>query len=151
MATTTDTPMTELPIHECWALVREAVVGRLATVLDGRPEIFPVNHVVDHGSVVIRTAAGAKLESAVGRPVAFEVDGYDVEHRSAWSVVVKGRAVELTRLHEVLDAMGLPLFPWHGSSKPHFLRIEASEVTGRRFVVSGGTEQSGATGQAPSS
>ena len=132
--------MTEMPIHECWALVREAVVGRLATVLDGHPEIFPVNHVVDHGSVVIRTAAGAKLESAVGKLVAFEVDGYDVEHRSAWSVVVKGRAVELTRLHDVLDAMSLPLFPWHGSSKPHFLRIEASEVSGRKFVVSGGTE-----------
>jgi nitroimidazol reductase NimA-like FMN-containing flavoprotein (pyridoxamine 5'-phosphate oxidase superfamily) len=141
MATTTDTPMTEMPRHECWALVREAVVGRLATVLDGQPDIFPVNHVVDHGSVVIRTAKGAKLMGAAGHPVAFEVDGYDVEHRSAWSVVVKGRAVELTRLDDVLDAMELPLFPWHGSSKPHFLRIEASEVTGRRFVVAGGADK----------
>ncbi|GAA2731160.1 pyridoxamine 5'-phosphate oxidase family protein [Pedococcus aerophilus] len=141
MTTSTEQGTHEIPLHECWALLRDAVVGRLATAIDGHPEIFPVNHVVDHATIVIRTAAGTKLESAAGQPVAFEVDGYDVGSASAWSVVVKGRATEVSQLHDVLDAMSLPLFPWHDSVKPHFLRVGADEVTGRRFSVSGGAHR----------
>lgn len=138
MSTATDPTLRDLPRHECWALLRDAVVGRLATAVDGHPEIFPVNYVVDHGTIVIRTAAGTKMHSAVGHPVAFEVDGYDLEGGTAWSVVLKGRAVEVVKLHDVLEAMSLPLFPWHESVKPHFLRVEPDEVTGRRFPVTGG-------------
>jgi uncharacterized protein len=29
----------------------------------------------------------------------------------------------------------LPLFPWHTSAKPHIIRIEPDQVTGRRFRV----------------
>lgn len=129
--------MTELTTTECWDLVRSAVVGRLAIAVDG-PDIFPVNHVVDHGTVVFRTAAGTKLMGAVDHVVAFEVDGYDLATASAWSVVVKGYAVEITRQDEALDAMTLPLFPWHEGPKGHFIRIEPESVTGRRFEVVGG-------------
>src|SRR5690606_25990380 len=61
----------------CLALLREAPFGRLAVIVDGRPDIFPVNHAVQHGSVVFRTSTGTKLHSAIGQPVAYEVDGYD--------------------------------------------------------------------------
>ncbi|MEP6855940.1 MAG: pyridoxamine 5'-phosphate oxidase family protein [Pedococcus sp.] len=146
MTSRTEPTTHEIPRHECWALLRDAVVGRLATAIDGQPEIFPVNHVVDHGTVVIRTAAGTKLESAAGHPVAFEVDGYDAEEGAAWSVVVKGPAREVSQMHEVLEVLALPLFPWHGSVKPHFLRVEADEVTGRRFSVPGGAHRPAADG-----
>jgi nitroimidazol reductase NimA-like FMN-containing flavoprotein (pyridoxamine 5'-phosphate oxidase superfamily) len=69
--------------------------------------------------------------------VAFEVDGYDVEASTAWSVVVKGTAQEILRLYDVLAAFELPLFPWHSSPKPHFIRIEPDSITGRRFQVTG--------------
>jgi len=118
---------------ESWALAREAVVGRLAVVVDGRPEIFPVNFLVDHGSVVFRTAAGVKLSAAVGQPVAFEVDGYDPSTGEAWSVVIKGTGREVKHLYEVLDAIQLPLDTWHAAPKPRIVRIEAEMVTGRRF------------------
>ena len=72
----------ELPTHESLALLRESPVGRLAVVVEGRPDIFPVNHVVDHGTVVFRTARGSKFWGAAGLPVAFEVDGYDVVERT---------------------------------------------------------------------
>lgn len=127
-----------LTTSECWALLREAIVGRLAVVLDDQPEIFPVNHVVDRGTIVVRTGAGTKLEAGAGRLVAYEVDGYELGTTSAWSVVAKGRAAEVTRLHDVLDVMGLPLFPRHAAPKPHFLRIEPHVVTGRRFTVPSG-------------
>jgi len=120
--------------HECWALIRSASVGRLAVAVANRPDVFPVNHIVDGGTIVFRTAEGTKLAAAVlGEAVAFEVDGYDPVRGDAWSVVVKGRAMELQRLHEVFDACDLPLFPWHAGPKPRFVRIEPTSVTGRHF------------------
>jgi len=128
----------ELSTAESWTLLRQAVVGRLAVIVDDRPDIFPVNHFVDHGSVVFRTAAGTKLAWASGRQVAFEVDGYDLDTGTAWSVVMKGGAHEVNGLYDVLEVIELPLFPWHSSPKPHFIRIEPDSITGRRFEVTGG-------------
>lgn len=128
----------ELSTAESWAWLRQTGVGRLAVIVDGNPDIFPVNHVVDHDSVVFRSAAGTKLAGCAGHPVAFEVDGYDLVNATAWSVVVKGRAVRVNRLYDVLEVIELPLFPWHSGPKPHFIRIEPDTITGRRFEVAGG-------------
>ena len=48
---------------------------------------------------------------------------------------MKGRAEEISRGYEVLDAVDLPLFPWHGAPKQRFIRIVPDEITGRRFQV----------------
>jgi nitroimidazol reductase NimA-like FMN-containing flavoprotein (pyridoxamine 5'-phosphate oxidase superfamily) len=136
----------ELPTHESLALLREAPVGRLAVVVDGAPDIFPVNHVVDHGTVVFRTARGSKFWGAAGLPVAFEVDGYDASTGQAWSVVVHGKGEVLSRSDDVLEALQLPIFPWQSGAKPEFVRIVPHEITGRRFAVAGGArDQSGTT------
>jgi uncharacterized protein len=128
-------PVVVLNVSECWGLLRQAVVGRLAVMLDDQPDIFPVNYLADRGSIVFRTAAGTKLANSVGRQVAFEVDGYDPTSGEAWSVVVKGKAWEVKQLHDVLDALDLPLFSWHAAPKRHIIRIEPESVTGRRFHV----------------
>jgi hypothetical protein len=116
-------------------LLRSQEVGRLAVAVADRPEIFPVNYVVDHGTLVFRTAQGTKLAGSVQRDVAFEADGYEPDNGEAWSVVVKGRAHEISRGHDVLDAADLPLFPWHAAPKQRFIRIVPDEITGRRFQV----------------
>ena len=120
---------------EAWTLARRAQVGRLAVIVDDHPEIFPVNYVVDRGSILIRTAAGTKLAASVGRAVAFELDGVDADSGDAWSVMMKGQARELTGLYEVLDAMELPLHTWHPAPKSRIVCIEPTEVTGRRFRI----------------
>jgi nitroimidazol reductase NimA-like FMN-containing flavoprotein (pyridoxamine 5'-phosphate oxidase superfamily) len=122
--------------------LRESVVGRVAVVRDGLPEIFPVNFVVDHGTLVLRVGSGVLFQSLDGAHAAFEVDGYDVRGATAWSVVVKGRAREVRGIDETLEALDLPLFPWQPGIKPHFIRIEPSEVTGREFEVVGGRHAS---------
>ncbi len=122
----------ELSPDVCWSRVRDAAVGRLAVVVDGRPEIFPVNHVVDHGCVVFRTSAGTKLAGADGRHVAFECDGVDLDTGTAWSVVLKGRAHVVRRIEELVDS--LPLRPWQAGTKPTFVRIAVDVVSGREFV-----------------
>lgn len=133
MTTPSPPPAAKLSGSESWCLLREAVVGRLAVVVDGEPDIFPVNYLVDHGSIVFRTAEGTKLAASVGAPVAFEVDGYDPSTGEAWSVVVKGTAREVKKLYDVLDALELPLFPWHAAPKRRIVRVEPGVVSGRRF------------------
>ena len=128
--------MTVLSMDSCLDLLRNETVGRLAVSIRELPDIFPINYVVDRGSIVFRTAEGTKLAAAVlGKGVAFEVDGLDAELGEAWSVVVKGHAVEIERMYDLLDALDLPLFPWHSSPKHRFVRIEPVEITGRSFEV----------------
>ena len=135
MSTEPNERMIVLDESACWALLRTAAVGRLAIVVSHRPEIFPINFVVDHSTVVFRTAGGTKLDWSAGRDVAFEVDGYEPETGEAWSVVIKGLAREIKQMYEALEALELPLHPWHASSKPHIVRIEPEEISGRRFRV----------------
>ncbi len=124
----------ELTPDRCWQLLRDAPVGRLAFVVDDQPEIFPVNHVVDHASIVFRTAEGTKLLAADGRRVAFEADGRDSSTGQVWSVVARGRAHQIRRMEEVFDTLDLPVYPWHRGPKPRFVRVQVDEVSGRRFT-----------------
>lgn len=136
MDTTSASQMEILDEAECMSLLSAADVGRLGISIMNVPDIFPVNFIIDRGAIVFRTAEGTKLAASVlGKAVAFEVDGYDAAAGEAWSVVAKGRAVEIENMYQVFEALELPLFPWHASPKNRFVRIEPREITGRRFAV----------------
>lgn len=129
-----------LGINECWDRLRSTTIGCLAVIVgdgaDLRPEIFPVNYAVDHASVVFRSGEGTKVEAIHDHPqVAFEVDGFDPETGTAWSVVVKGTAKPINRTDELLDTISLDVTPWQAGRKNRFVRIHTEEVTGRRFPV----------------
>lgn len=125
-----------LDVEECWRLLDGVSVGRLAVDVAGRPDIFPINFVVDDATIVFRSGAGTKLAAAaLLHHVAFEIDGYEPLERTAWSVVVKGSAHQIERMDDVFAAEDLPLFPWVAFPKPDFVRITPREVTGRRFHV----------------
>lgn len=126
----------EMSTNECLERLRGTQVGRLAIAGDGHPEIFPINHVVDHGTLIFRTAPGTKLESLTrDRNVTFESDGVDSETGDAWSVIVKGHAVEVTSVRERFEALDLPLYSWNAAPMHHFVRIVPVEITGRRFGI----------------
>lgn len=121
---------------ECWERLEAMSVGRLAVAIAGKPDIFPINYVVDGNCVTFKTGAGTKFAAAaLLHDVAFEIDGYEPQARTAWSVVIKGRAHEVERMEEVFAAEDLPLFPWAAHPKPNFVRITPTEITGRRFHV----------------
>jgi uncharacterized protein len=135
MITDPGTAVTLLEESACWRLLRSSEVGRLAVSIDDHPDIFPINYLVDDKSIVFRTAEGTKFAAAVIRPsVAFEVDGYEPDVGEAWSVVVKGRAQEIS-MHELVDTMAFPLFPWHAAPKHRFVRIVPDDISGRHFHV----------------
>ena len=125
-----------LDSSQCWELLRQVSVGRLAVWIEGHPDIFPLNYTVDHGTVVFRTGEGTKLGAALGdAPVAMEADGVDAATGMAWSVVLKGRSAAVTGIEGILDTASLYLFPWQAGKKDHFVRITPDSVTGRRFKV----------------
>ncbi|MFN3215123.1 MAG: pyridoxamine 5'-phosphate oxidase family protein [Acidimicrobiales bacterium] len=126
-----------LDTDECWRLISRSTVGRLAVAISNHPDIFPVNYVVDDGTIVVNTAPGTKLAAAVlGRGVAFEVDELDHATHTGWSVVVKGTASEIEDLAGLMDAEELGIETWATSDKTRFLRITPDEVTGRRITRS---------------
>ncbi|WP_353950207.1 pyridoxamine 5'-phosphate oxidase family protein [Knoellia sp. S7-12] len=121
--------------NESWDLLRQDSLGRLAVVHDDAPDIFPVNYIVDHGTVVVRTSGGTKHNAARNHVVAFEVDGRVLDPAEAWSVVIRGRATEVYAVDEAIEIMDLPLSPWAPGAKPHLLRITPDSITGRRFMI----------------
>ncbi|OBI53315.1 pyridoxamine 5'-phosphate oxidase family protein [Mycobacterium sp. E796] len=128
----TDDGVTILPEHECWELMSGVALGRLVTSVDGVPEIFPVNFVVQHKSILFRTAEGTKLVStAINNRVLFEVDEHNVAE--GWSVIVKGRARSLRTDEQIQEAERAQLLPWLSSEKTHYVRVLPDMVTGRRF------------------
>jgi len=125
-------PVTVLEESRCWDLLASQDVGRLATAVQGMPEIFPVNFVVDGEGVVFRTAEGSKLlEIVINEQVCFEVDGWN--DNGGWSVIIKGHASVVPQGEEHTRAEALPLRPWVPTIKTNFVRIDAGEITGRRF------------------
>ena len=131
--------VTHLSEADCWEAIRNADWGRLAVVVDGHPEIFPINHAVDHGTVVFRSGEGTKFDAAsTGAPVAFEVDGFDPETGTAWSAMVKGIVETPHSIDEVIETLELPISPWQEGTKSRYIRIVPSETTGRRFRVKQG-------------
>jgi uncharacterized protein len=127
-----DDPVTVLSEAECWSFLSSVSLGRLVTIMGGRCEIFPVNFVTQRRTVLFRTAQGTKLYSAVmSDQVAFEADDHTVAE--GWSVIIRGRAHLLSDNAEIFDAQEAPLLPWLATLKPHFVRVIALEITGRRF------------------
>jgi uncharacterized protein len=119
---------------ECWDLLAATPVGRVGVLNDSAPEIYPVNHAVDRRTIVFRTDPGSKLRGLVRSPaVCYEVDAVDPADATGWSVLVKGRAVELRDADELRAAAALPLRYWTLGDKAHWIRILPDEVTGRRI------------------
>jgi uncharacterized protein len=127
-----DDPITILSASESWNLLASVALGRLVTVVDGQPEIFPVNFVVQRKTVLFRTAEGTKLVSVViNNRVVFEADQHDVAE--GWSVIVKGVARTLHTHEEIEEAERAQLLPWTATQKQHYVRVLPTAITGRRF------------------
>lgn len=131
-----DELVADLSEEECWQLLAQGEMGRLALSVGGVPDIFPVNHNVDGRSLLLRTAEGAKLfELTMNSCVAFEVDGWNADY--AWSVVLRGTAAVIEREIEQFAALRLGVIPWTPLPTTVFVRISPLALTGRRMQRGG--------------
>lgn len=121
----------ELTVEECWALLEDDEMGRLAFRLVDEVHLVPVNYVVDNRSLLFRTSSGTKLlAAALQSDVAFEIDWHD--DTDAWSVVARGRLRQLGK-DEQRRADDHRERPWVPSDKPEVIELQPDVVTGRRF------------------
>lgn len=125
-------PITVLDDDVTWQHLDGQTLGRLITWVGDVIDIFPVNYVVDEGTIVFRTAEGSKLtELTINEQVIFEVD--DFTDDAAWSIIVRGHARRLDTSSEVEAADELPLVPWIPTLKYNYVRITPTSVSGRGF------------------
>ena len=126
----------ELTRAECFELLANEQLGRLAVVDDRGPVVFPVNYVLDRHTVVFRTEEGTKLHAASrGTRACFEVDGTDATALTGWSVIVRGEVTEVTDPAELARLSELPLHTWAPGTRDRYVRILPAVVTGRRIAA----------------
>ena len=125
----------EIGEEECLEILGRHSLGRVAIVVDGQPQIFPVNYAINGRTLAIRTAAGSKLSHAPNSKVAFEIDEYDSSAGVGWSVMVQGVAVDATDAFDDVSwaARGVAPRPLAPGAKPYRIAIEPTKITGRRF------------------
>lgn len=139
MTTTSHQPVTphadqpvlvDLDEQTCWSLAETATVGRLAWVDADGPVVVPVNISVAAGEIVLRTAAYSAMSREVDDSrVAVEIDDLDPQHRTGWSVLVRG--VATVRMEAApADAPRA----WPTGSKAATVRIRPTQITGRRLA-----------------
>ena len=126
----------ELTRSECFGLLANAHLGRVAVTDELGPVVFPVNFVLDRHTVVFRTEPGTKLHAASrGSRVCFEADGTDPAARTGWSVIVRGEVTEVTEESELARLRELPLRVWAAGPRNHYVRILPAVLTGRRIAA----------------
>lgn len=125
--------------QECLRLLAKVNVGRIVYTRHALPAVLPVNFTAEaDGSVTLRTSAGSELVRAVdGAVVAFEVDDFDPQTRSGWSVVVTGQAATVTDPAEHDRLLRTGPRSWAPVREEVFVRIDGQLLTGRELRGAG--------------
>ena len=120
---------------ECLRLLRfESFVGRVAFAVEGSVHLRPVNYVADERSLVFCTTRGSVFAAvSSGTPVVFEVDASQPLDHSGWSVIVRGKAAEITDPDELALLRRGPLKSWAVPASEQWIRLDIEEISGVRI------------------
>ena len=125
---------------ECISRLGTGCVGRVGFIVDGKPEVLPVNYACDAtGLVVFRTVSGTLLILVDRQFVVFEVDGIDETAQAGWSVCVHGGAQEvfLATASTAQKLADRGLISWAPGPRDRWFSITPVEITGRRISFTG--------------
>jgi nitroimidazol reductase NimA-like FMN-containing flavoprotein (pyridoxamine 5'-phosphate oxidase superfamily) len=134
-----DPELEELDEPECWRLISDAGVARLAYSGQFGETVLPVVYKVRDGSLVFRVALGTVTDEdlrtgirGASYRVAVEIDEIDMDAQEGWFVLVQGDADNLDS-DEELAAAGWPVRPRPGAPREHLVRITPTVLNGRRL------------------
>lgn len=126
--------------EECWRLLDDHGVGRVAVDGPDGLQVFPLNYRVIGREIAFVTASDSHLAraSAAGDEAAFEEDRLDEAYSQGWSVLAVGPVRTVpdevlgTELSEALRAAS-----WAGGERDTVVTLRPHRVTGRRIRVPG--------------
>jgi len=117
---------------ECLDLLGTVAIGRVGITARALPAILPVTFRRDGDRILFRTGEGTKLATATRNSVvSFEVDDFDPEAHTGWSVLVIGVARRMEGDDATKLAAELPR--WAAAGDGHVVAITAELVSGRRL------------------
>jgi len=133
MDETTSGGLAELSVDDCERLLEKSPIGRVGFRYAGKQVVLPVNYRYVDGIILFRTLSGQKLHvAAAEQQVAFEVDEWNEDSRSGWSVLVKGHSERVFDHDTRLVADGFGPRPWADAAKTgEWIRVVPDEITGR--------------------
>src|SRR5690242_7997004 len=122
----------ELTESECLDALTGHKIGRIGFCTPDGPRVFPVNYAMDGKSLVFRTSPYGSIarENGDRREAAFEIDHFDHQDKTGWSVLVVGRLEVVDDPHELLSLTENPQ-PWAGGSRGLYLRLHCRLMSGR--------------------
>jgi hypothetical protein len=128
-------PHRALPHTEALQLLGSVVLGRIAFTVDALPTIRPVNHIVDHGDVIVRGHRGVDvvLRAAAGEVVAYSADVIDPHTYVGWSVTLTGVA-QLIENSAMLARYPAVVRPWEAYEEGYVILIHPEIVTGLELL-----------------
>ncbi len=120
---------------ECRRLLACGGIGRIGIATDEVAYVLPVNYAMLDDLIVFRTARGSTFDRLVrNRSVTFEIDHLDPGYHAGWSVVGFGVGEGLEGVVDPNVLHALHLRPWGFTAEPGWIGILLHEVTGRRVV-----------------
>ena len=131
---TDHTGLQVLDTESCLERVRGTPVGRIAFELDGEIAVLPVVHTLDGLDICFRTSGNAKLEMALEHDrVAYEVDQWDPDSHTGWSVLVQGTASivdDEDEVHRLEQSSSGSWIPQHRQGY-RWVRVRTHVIAGR--------------------
>jgi hypothetical protein len=125
----------DLSREECMAALECTAFGRIAVSQGALPLVLPVNYAMDGPGIVFRSHQGSLLDRTCRNAVvAFEIDSYDTDTRTGWSVVAVGVA-NVLYASDGLRAVELGLASAGAADGAVFVKIVPGTVTGRAVGI----------------
>ena len=122
---------------ECLDLLEPGGVGRIGFSSTDGIMMLPVNFAVTAKAIIFRTAPDTLLALHADTQVSFQADHLDQALHEGWSVLVHGRAHEVTDEREYKRLEGTThVEPWAGGARDVYVRIAPIRISGRRIEPS---------------
>lgn len=126
--------LVEMLRPECLSRLETSRVGRVAYNAEEGPVVVPVNARVHGNEVFIRTSPDSHLGRALRAGTAsYQVDGFDDFMQAGWSVLLQGEASWVGEADLPAYVSERPV-PWAGGDRSVYVRIRATNVTGRTLL-----------------
>ena len=120
--------------EECFELLELGGIGRVGFNSAGGIMMLPVNFALMGKAIIFRTAPDTLLALYADAQVSFEADRTDEALHEGWSVLVHGRAHQVTDEREVKRMEDRALLePWAPGARDVYVRITPTRISGRRI------------------